>query len=85
MFALYSSKTLLITFCLLLVCDQVEESVDFATEMEFQDELMKTAEQVVQSNTTESTEFTLHLKPSEAEDTANEPEDDYVEQSTGSS
>lgn len=84
MFSLYFSKTLLVTFCLLVVCNQVTERVDLATEVAFQDEPVKTAEQDVQLNTTESTEFTLHLKPSETEEAANEPEDD-VEQSTGPS
>lgn len=53
-------------------------------EAESQDQPVKSAEQDVQSKTTESTEFTVHLKACEAEEPRNEPEDD-VEQSTGPS
>lgn len=61
---------------MLLVCDQVTESAP--SEVEFQ------AEQSVQSNTAEPTEFTLFLKPSETVEASNDLEDD-VEQSAGQS
>ncbi|XP_026234156.1 protein ELYS isoform X3 [Anabas testudineus] len=60
------------------VCNQVTENI---MEAESQDQPVKSAEQDVQSKTTESTEFTVHLKACEAEEPRNEPEDD-VEQST---
>lgn len=57
---------------MLLVCDQVTESAP--AEVEFQ------AEQSVQSNTAEPTEFTLFLKPSETVEASND-----LEQSAGQS
>ncbi len=67
-------------FCTLLVCNQVTESTDSGPEVESQDQPAKD----VQSEATESTEFTEHLKPSGATEPTYEPEEE-LEQSTGPS
>ncbi|XP_019935488.2 protein ELYS isoform X2 [Paralichthys olivaceus] len=60
------------------VCNQVTEITDSGTEIESQDQPANAPEQDVQSNVTESIEFTQHVKPLEE---TNEPEED-LEQST---
>lgn len=72
------------TFYLVLVCDQVMEDTDFSTEVESQDQPVKTTQQDVQSKASESTESTVQLKISEADEPTNEPEED-IDQSTGPS
>ena len=68
-----NAKTLLDTFCLLVVCNQVSESTDSGTEVKTLD---LPVGQDIQTEFTESTEY---LKPSEpAMDPAEE-----LEQSTG--
>lgn len=77
-------KTLLDTFCTLLVFNQVTESMDSGTEVETQDQPANATEPDVQSDATEFTEFVEHLKPSEATEPTYEPEEE-LEQSTGPS
>ncbi|XP_070787032.1 protein ELYS [Enoplosus armatus] len=63
------------------VCNQITERVDYGTEIKYQDQIATATEQDVQSEATESTEFTEHLKPSGATEPTNELEEE-LDQST---
>lgn len=81
-FTAHFSETLLDTFCMLLVCNQVTESTESGTEVRYQDQPATAAGQDVQSEATEPTEFIENLKPSGATEPTIEPEEE-LEQATG--